>query len=258
MQSIEVAVKEISRVGAWALRGLGIEYGVAQRASVFLAWAEAVEGSTIGRLIDYDLRVKEGGVGKFTSDRRSQDWWQLHSAGRSLLEFGPPVIDVLTYAARTLGRGRFDTFDVFDPVFLTSLCHMAAERGIGIIALSKNKDLSVGGVKTNAIQVRKDRNGAVLFSSIVREIPKALVVGKGWAVEAVSAERNAISLYAYLLSEDVTSLPKSDFEHALEDKLANAYAHGVVVTKEDKEKLYEFEIRTWAPTSDRSRSQALI
>jgi hypothetical protein len=258
MQSVEVAVKEISRVGAWALRGLGIEYGVAQRASLFLAWAEAVEGNTIGQLIDYDLRVKKGGVGKFSFDQRSQDWWQFCSAGRSLLEFGPPVIDMLTYAARTFGCGRFDIFDVFDPVFLTSLCQMAAERGIGLIALSKNKDLSVGGLKTNAIQVRKDRNGAVQFSSVVREIPKALAAGKDWAVEAVSAEGTAISLYAYLLSEDVTSLAKSDFEHALEEKLADAYAHGIVVTKEDKEQLYEFEIRTWAPTSDRSRSQALI
>lgn len=258
MQSVEVAVKEISRVGAWALRGLGMEYGVAQRASIFLAWAEAVEGNTIGQLVDYDLRVQEGGVGKFSFNQRSQDHWQLRSSGRSLLEFGPPVIDMLTYAVRTFGRGRFDIFDVFDPVFLTGLCHMAAERGIGIIAISKNKDLSVGGVKTNAIQVRKDQNGTVLFSSVMREVPKALVAEKDWTVEAAFAEGKAISLYAYLLSADATSLPKSDFEYALEDRLADAYADGVMVTKEDKEQLYEFEVRTWAPTSDRSRSQALI
>jgi hypothetical protein len=258
MQPVEVAVKEISRVGAWALRGLGMEYGVAQRASDILAWAEAVEGNTIGRLVDYDLRGKEGGIGKFSFDQRSQDWWQLRSAGRSLLEFGPPVIDVLTYAARTFGRARVDIFDVFDPVFLTGLCHMAAERAVGIIALSKTKDLFVGGLKTNAIQVRKDRNGVVQFSVVVREIPKALAAGEDWAVEAVSADGTATSLYAYLLSEDETPLPESDFEYALEDKLAGAYAHGVLMTEEDKERLYEFEVRTWAPTSDRSRSQALI
>jgi hypothetical protein len=39
-------------------------------------------------------------------------------------------------------------------------------------------------------------------------------------------------------------------------RVADALIHGVPIDADDLKYLYELELRTWAPTSERSRSQA--
>lgn len=257
IETYDISVDEIVRIGRWALRGLGMQFGVSERGAHLLAWTEAVEGGALRWLGDYDLRRAAGEIGPFRIERLADDRWAARTGGRSLLEVGPVGIDLLTYAARTFGAGRLDLLGVSDPLFLTGLCRLALQRGLGALVLSDAAGLQIGGTPAKAIEARLDDRGTMLFAE-AGDLARHPAAGRSWNVEAPSGEGEAISLFLHPLAPEAERRPRGVAELALEESLMSAHAHGIRVAAEDFDRFCDFEVRTWAPTSDRSRSQALV
>lgn len=257
MGTCDVSVDEIVRIGRWALRGLGMEFGVSERAAHLLAWAEAVEGGALSSLMAYDARNAAGDVRPYTPRRIADDWWSIGVAGRSLLEVGPVGIDLLTYAARTFGAGRLDIVDVEDPLFVTGLCRLGLQRGLGALVLSGGARLQIGGQPVTSMAARLDDHDTMLFGPADGPADAIAAGHRDWKVEAAQGPR-ALSIFLHRLPPKHERRVKTATERDLEEALRNAYGHGIIVAEEDFDRFCDFEVRTWAPTSDRSRSQALV
>ena len=256
-RSVEVAMGEIVRVAWWSLRALGMKFGVADRAAPIVAWTEAVEGRALETLRTQTSQLSPEPPTNW-SRAVSPGFWRLDGTGRSLLEIGPVAIDLLTLAARTRQVGRVDFTNVVDLRFLSGLARIGARRQLGIVALSSGEKMTLCGKTVGSFHVFPGRHQAAFEEN---GLPR------GRTVEAAFAEWHGMpdkpdaptfSLFSYRPDEHETreSWPASLDE--AEGRFAFAHAHGVQVHPEDLAYLYQVEIKTWAPTSERSRKQALF
>jgi hypothetical protein len=256
---MDVGVTEVSRVAAWALRGLGMAFGVANRAAPLVSWAEAVEGGALQRLREITPQI-DGPQSNAWRSRVSDAAWRFDMSGRSLLELGPVAIDLLTMAARTGKVGRVDLLNTLDPIFLSGLARIAARRGIGFVALSAGPQLSLCGQSVSRLHAFAGPKGPLFSDAGVGTTPELDDAVEACVAEPAPAgsEGARLSLLSYAPGETPASYLSEPVQFHAERKFAFAEAHGVKVERRDLEHLYELEIRTWAPTSDRSRSQALV
>ena len=156
---MDVGVSEVSRVALWALRGLGMAFGVADRAAPLVSWAEAVEGGALRRLREISPQID----GPRSNPRRSQvsdATWRFDMSGRSLLELGPPAIDLLTMAARTGKVGRVDFLNTLDPdtaeVLTTSAPFTTAHVGGLAVRPTDGVIFASGGFPSDIYTLSKD------------------------------------------------------------------------------------------------------
>lgn len=257
-EMVEVAVGEIARVAAWSLRGLGMAFGVADRAASLVGWAEAVEGGALARLRAITPLLDAPRRGDWHS-RQSEMTWRFDASGRSLLEVGPVAVDLLTLAARTRQLGRVDIVNVADPVFLSGVMRLAAKRKIGLVALPAGGQLSLCGAAVASLHAFAGLDGPLFDEAIV--VPNDAVAGAIAACRAQLVHSDpgltTISLLSYGAADVPERLARVPAQFDAEGKYTLAQSHGVRVERRDLAHLYELEVRTWAPTSDRSRSQAL-
>jgi hypothetical protein len=256
---VEVSVGEIARVGVWALRGLGMAFGVADRAAPIVGWAEAVEGHALKALRTATSLIDGHPRGAAWYGQVSEAAWTLDATGRSLLEVGPVAADLLTLAARTGHVGRVDVENVIDPVFLSGVVRIAARRQVGIVALSPGPHLTLCGIPVATLHAFPGRHGPMFEEG---GIPQNSAIDRAVAscLEQLTVGQRAgttISILSYAPSE-ISALPVSAPSRFEADrKFALAQSQGVPVEREDLAHLYQLLIRTWAPTSERSRKQAL-
>jgi hypothetical protein len=253
---MEVGATEVSRVAAWALRGLGMAFEVADRAAPLFGWTEAVEGRALGVLSD---------VTPMIDGPRPADWgsplsdasWAFDGTGRSLLEIGPVAIDLLTLAARTGQIGRVDLSNVLDPVFLSGVMRIAAKRKVGVLALSTGPHLSLCGQPVTALHAFPGPHGPLFDEVGPSGIPAFDRVAEAALAQLAPSGSGSttISLLSYMPTGTAPGTAPSRFD--AEGKFALARANGVQVERRGLAHLYELEVRTWAPTSERSRGQAL-
>lgn len=258
---MEVAIGEISRVAAWALRGLGMAFGVADRAAPIVSWAESVEGGALK-----SLRVTT----PLIDGVRPSSWhaqvadavWRFDASGRSLLEVGPVAVDVLTLAARSGRVGRVDFVNVVDPVFLSGVARIAAKRQVGVFAIS-TAPLTLCGIPVATLHAFPGPHGTMFDevgvprdSAIDSAIDRAMTACLD---QPTQSERGGVTIsmlsYAPATVSASPAIAPSRFDG--ERKFALAQSRGVMVEREDLDHLYQLEVRTWAPTSERSRAQAL-
>ncbi len=217
MSAVMSSMAEIIRVGGWALRGLGYPFGVAERAVPLLAWTEAATGGAMR-----GIRLAEHDiVASYAAPRL--EWrgpQRLDAHGRHLLEIGPPAIDCITVEARKTGRASLTLSDCIGLAFAPALAAMLAHRRLA-------------GRMTSDAGTVDFRPGFIGLSA-----PGGTDANPGAIV--IDCRPNA---------------PATSGENLL-DKVAAAWRDGVPTTEEDLRYLYQLEVRTWAPTSERSRSQA--
>jgi hypothetical protein len=263
---IEVSTGEIQRVGVWSLRALGLKYGSADRAAPLLVATECAVGGAIETLGRNEHAMKSSAsapIGRIAND---VDFWTLDLASRSLLQSGPVALDLVTYAARSFGSGRVDLTGCFDPIFAPALCQLAARRGIGMlftaqapfpagklgrlrwfVALPTSTPTYLGGDDETI-------PAAVLDACGTKAAAKVAAAGEWLA--ALEPGKQGCSIVGFQTDEH-PALPGRyvmDVEAAIKD----GQAKGVPVDKDVLSNLYRIERETWAPTSDRSRSQALF
>jgi hypothetical protein len=256
---VEAALTEIVRVGVWALRGLGMRFGVAERAAPIVAWAEAVEGGALKVLRENSTSLAGPRPAEWHA-QVSEGTWRFDALGRSLLEIGPVAIDLLTLAARTGKVGQVDIVNANDPLFLSGVARIAAKRKIGIVAMSTGSDLTLCGVPVSTLHVFPGWHGPSFDEGGVPQ-NSAIDLAVAACREQLKPNRGGLSSMISILSyapPDVgASFERSAPRFDAEARYALAESHGVRVERDDLAYWYQLEIRTWAPTSERSRTQAL-
>jgi hypothetical protein len=256
-ESVEAATNEIARVAAWSLRALDMKFAVADRGAPIVAWAEAVEGGALET-----LRTKTSHLGRSPDIWRQQIspcYWKFDATGRSLLEIGPVAIDLLTLAARNGNVGRVDIVNAVDPVFLSGVMRIGAKRKIGVVALSSNDDLTLCGRQVKSIHAYPKADRSVFDEDNLPQDGDIKDTIAEWRRQKAPASgTSTISLFSYLPRNDSAPTSPSSLQNDAEAKFKFALAHGVQVRKSELGNLYQLEVITWAPTSERSRKQALF
>jgi hypothetical protein len=255
---VEIAVGEIRRVAAWALRGLGMPFGVADRAAPLVTWAEAVEGEAL-RALRLATPWLDGPKPATWHRQESAASWTFDATGRSLLELGPVAVDLLTLAARTGHVGQVDLRNVVDPVFLSGVARLAAKRGVGLVAVSPDIDLTLCGTPVASLWAFPGPQGP-MFNELALRSALAQDLGiEDRLARPASGGRGGgtITILSYRPDETRAAGESVAPRFDAEARFAWAQAHGAPVAREDIAHLYGLEMRTWAPTSERSRTQAL-
>jgi hypothetical protein len=268
---VRAAMSEIIRVGGWALRGLGFPFGVAERGIPFVAWAEAAHGRALRCMRLTEERMSGSALSASpTRLREDSASWSLLARGKHLLESGPPAIDLLTADARLCGRARLEISAVFGMYLVPALCALAARRGLTCVAVYRcdegdilperfpreaclhvtpaatGPQFAIGPIDTQAVARLAGETAGAALPSLLHDTDKSRVAGDGH-----------LKLFAFR-----DRIPP---EHAMTGRLEpidfaervhRGYRDGVAMDEADLAYLYALERRTWAPTSERSRSQA--
>ena len=279
MSTVVASMSEISRVAPWSLRALGYSFGIAERTTRFLVWAEAAHGRMLRTLRTRETQIARSAVLAGASRIRERGCvWRVDAGGKHLFEVGPPAIDLLTCDVRSQGAGHVVLANAIGIGLLAALCDLAARRGVGCIAVYRAAadDAPPGDVPRSGWLAALPSAGETLFYR-----GAAADAGAGLLLQQASAAPPD-GAWQSLIGPDVqrapdgssahiglSGFPVSDPQMAAEvwaaagmrrvdyaERVVAAYRSGVVVDMADLGHLYELEKRTWAPTSERSRAQA--
>jgi hypothetical protein len=291
MTAIPVAMAEIVREGTWALRALGYPYGTAERGAWMLAWTEAVHGNGLTMLRLGEAAIAAGAARPqpcWSRDARGARRAEVQ--GKCLFECGPPALDLATADARlggarlgdaslgdaSLGDARLDDARLDDAklagglgrVVLRgaigtrlsgALAAMAARRGLLAVVVHAPGAAEIAPVPPAGwICALPTPDGpAFLAGSLDTKLPALLPaqlrVAAGDIVEAQTAGAEGF-VSMTLLASAIAEPPPGAVDWPR--RLALAYRTGSQADPADLETLYALEMRTWAPTSERSRNQA--
>jgi hypothetical protein len=261
MKAVAVAMAEIVREGTWALRALGYRYGTAERAAGMLAWTEAVHGSGLTM-----LRLGEAAI--IAGAARPQPRWsrdaqggrRADALGKCLFECGPPALDLATADARLGGGlGRVVLRGAIGTRLSGALGAMAARRGLAAVVVHAPDAAEIAPVPPAGwICALPTSDGpAFLAGSLDDPLPESLPA-KLHASTGDIAEAQAATDAGYFSMTVLACEPMQPPPGAVDwpQRLALAYRTGSQAEPADLATLYALEMRTWAPTSERSRAQA--
>jgi hypothetical protein len=261
MTSVAVAMAEIVREGTWALRALGYPYGTAERAAGMLAWTEAVHGGGLTMLRLGEAAIIAGAARPQPRWRRdAQGELRADAQGKCLFECGPPALDLATADARLGdGLGRAVLRGAIGTRLSGALGAMAARRGLAAVVVHAPCAAEIAPVPPAGwVYALPTPDGpAFLADSLDHPLPDLLQadlrVAAGDIAEAQTAGDEGFFSLTVLASPPMSPPPGAlDWPQ----RLALAYRTGSPADPADLETLYALEMRTWAPTSERSRAQA--
>lgn len=263
---MEVATGEIWRTGNWSLRALGLRFGSAERVAAMLVSTECVVGGALSTLRRNEEAMKNGSGRPIARQQFGMDFWKLEGEGRTLLETGPVALDLLTYAVRRFGFGRVDLTGCLDPLFAVALAECAVRRNVGLLILFKETIQTQKAGRLGWLAAAPGEGAAVYLGGAEGLPPAALLESLGdqvaAATKAWSADPARKSTGCVMLGfRSSRPLPAEiSVAHAIDvdGRIKAGQRGGVMVEREDLDELYRMQRETWAPTSDRSRGQALF
>jgi hypothetical protein len=279
-------MSEIVRVGGWALRALGYPFGTAERGVRLLAWTEAVGGQAIRGLRSSETAIAQSrSASPAVHEGGSAAGWTVRANGQNLIELGGPAIDLVTHDARRETFGHVAVEGVNGTGFAASLANLLVHRNLAGLLIYRAAEADIlpdrwsragwlvtdgaagesiiahGGLDGAAGDVLEyiAREGQTALSSnlaqcLAADIDAASTPGTHgyFGAMALSQQHSMTRLLHQARRSSVKDVSVVDYGQ----RLADALRHGVRMTTGDLKYLYDLEIRTWAPTSDRSRSQA--
>jgi hypothetical protein len=273
------SMSEIVRVGGWALRGAGFPFGVAERGTRLLAYTEAVHGGAVRDVYAHEpIITRVAALKDVAHARRADGGWSVDGGGRHLLEIGPPLTDLATSDARLCGLGHARLSHVAGFIFITALADLLVHRrltGVCVYRASAKENLPQSVARSGWIlfgrrgdepvfatgvagdplaqRILTIASGTSFGSAVPDDLAQVSSPGEGYlAVTACGAEHAAGAEFLALLDRPEAKVALRDYP----TRLSDAYRNGVTMEPKDLQDLYDLEIRTWAPTSERSRSQA--
>jgi hypothetical protein len=226
-----------------------------------LAWTEAVHGNGLTM-----LRLGEAAI--IAGAARPQPRWsrdghgerRADAQGKCLFECGPPALDLATADARLGdGLGRAVLRGAIGTRLSGALGAMAVRRGLAAVVVHAPCAAEIAPVPPAGwICALPTPDGpAFLADSLDAPLPDLLPaylrVAAGDIAEAQIAGDEGFFSMTVLASPPLPPPPDAlDWPQ----RLALAYRTGSPADPADLETLYALEMRTWAPTSERSRAQA--
>jgi hypothetical protein len=261
MNAVSVAMAEIVREGTWALRALGYRYGTAERAAGMLAWTEAVHGNGLTMLRLGEAAIIAGAARPQPRWRRdAQGGRRADALGKCLFECGPPALDLATADARLGGGpGRVVLRGAIGTRLSGALGAMAARRGLAAVVVHAPDAAEIAPVPPAGwICALPTSDGPAFLADsldcpLPELLPDMLRVAAGDIADAQAAVDEGYFSMTVLACEPMQPPPGAvDWPQ----RLALAYRTGSQADPADLETLYALEMRTWAPTSERSRAQA--
>lgn len=272
------SMSEIVRVGGWALRGAGFPFGVAERATRLLAWTEAVHGGGVRNLYAHETTIARAGTpATIMRSRRVDGGWDVVSGERHLLEVGPPLADLATSEARLCEAGHARLRGATGFLFVSALADLLVQRRLAGVCVYRappddplpasvdragwilfgahaGASFATGGADHPLLPHLRGALDGLPFSAAVSE-DLAELEGPGGGFLAVTALAEGHEL-AQRFARLVEVAGGASALRNYPERIASAYRNGVSIDAQDLQDLYDLEIRTWAPTSERSRSQA--
>lgn len=239
-----VAYSELTRVLPWSLRALGYAFGTADRGAHLVATGAALDPAILDEIRQAGPRPSHG-----FRYRKSNGLTMLDAAGVSLLETGPAAIDAL--AAHAGAKWE--------------MCRISAATELSLMPATL-----VGAMDYNLSSVGIiARDGPFEWLLAEPDARGVLYWGRGGdALAALLGEDTAVlqSIDAAGLTPGCALLMVSTRRPELKasghvavrpwEKIAVAHQKGIPLSRETLDALYALEMLTWAPTSERSRSQA--
>jgi hypothetical protein len=226
-----------------------------------LAWAEAVQGHGLTMLRLGEAAITAGAA-------RPQPRWSRDARGgrraevqgKCLLECGPPALDLATADARLGGGiGRAVLRGAIGTRLSGALGAMAARRGLAAVVVHAPGAAEIAPAPPAGwiCALPTSEGPAFLTDSLDTPLPDmlpaALRVAVGDIAEAQAAGDEGFFGLTVLPCKPMAPPPGGvDWPQ----RLALAYRIGSRADPADLETLYALEMRTWAPTSERSRAQA--
>ena len=254
--SVSVAMSEIVREGTWALRALGYPYGIAERACFMLAWTEAVHGNALTLLREGETRIVAGAALPAPHWTRGDDGARRADAGgKCLFECGPPALDLATADARLHGTGRAVLRGVIGTRLAASLAAMAGRRGLACALVHVPGPDEIAPVPAAGwiCVLPAEQGPAFLTGSLDAALPPILhEAGKDIGTAHAGGHGGFLGITALTCPPMQAPAGATDWP----GRVALAYRTGTSADPQDYQHLYELEMRTWAPSSERSRAQA--
>jgi hypothetical protein len=262
------AVSEIIRVAWWSLRALGCPVGAIEVTARLVAYSEVLTGDTLAAL----RRNETALLGAYAGDEprfsvTGEAIGLIDAGGRSMLDVGPRVVDLMTgLAKRRSDAIRLTVKHLADTIGLVGAATIAAQRGIGLVFVDADTRRSWGFYAANrhgeitSLSGRLNDGSVHGLMSMLREI-----AGEGFpdAIWSDSSHSDAPVLelvaFPFTAGDDLSVVASRHAGVAcrnVSEAIKKAYAQGVDVAQEDLRFLYHLETRTWAPSSERSRQQA--
>ena len=261
MKAVAVAMSEIVREGTWALRALGYPYGTAERAVGLMAWTEAVHGHGLAMLRLGEVAIRVGAAQPQPRwSRDTQGRRRAEAAGKCLFECGPPALDLATADARLGGGvGRVAMRGIIGTRLSGALGAMTARRGLAAVLVHAPGPAEIPPVPPAGwiCALPTAEGPGFLAGRLDHPLPDLLPAPLHAAAEDIAqaqaaGDEGSFSIAA-LPCQPMDLLPgATDWPQ----RLALAYRTGTEADPADYRTLYALEMRTWAPTSERSRAQA--
>ena len=273
------SMSEIVRVGGWALRGVGLPFGIAERGTRLLAWTEAVHGGGVCSLYAHETTIARAGTPeRIVRSRRADGGWDVVSGERHLIEVGPPLVDLATSGARRHDAGHARLRGATGFLFVTALADLLVQRRLagvcvyrappddplpplvertGWILFNAHADdssFATGGADHALLpRIRRALDGLPFTAAVSEDLAEVANPGGGFlAVTALPEGHEGAKRLAGLVEIAEAASALRNYP----ERIADAYRNGVSIEAQDLQDLYDLEIRTWAPTSERSRAQA--
>jgi len=256
--TMQAAVGELARVSVWSLRGLGYKFGIAERGASLVTWGEVLGCGILRR-----MRTDEAEIGAAIREtvRRTKEpgfGYVVDACGKHLFEIGLPAIDLAT-AAALQGTGRTLLERVRGLDLLPAVCAAARRDGFALLAVeatapAAHRWTAVLPSARGGLLLRDMPTGSLL--DLVAATADAGNLREDAAKLATRVEPGAVGFLAIPCRPADEAPARLNGAIRLAERWREANRHGLVVAAEDLRHLYDLEKRAWAPTSERSRSQA--
>jgi hypothetical protein len=282
MTTVLASVSEIARVGGWALRGLGYPFGTAERAVRLLTWAEVVGCGAVGAVRHAEAAIEASLTAAPLIHRRDAHGRRVSATDRHLLEVGGAIVDLVSADARQGMAGRVVADGVIGFSLLPALANLLASRrlsGVLVYRAPQVDRLPDGFARDGWLSVNVGNDvefaqGALQDDTGVESLLLASAGSRDLYGDSIRTLVNEIlpvtsgssGRLGVLATKDILSAGRQAEQGGTlssnsrfvdyRARFAAALKNGVPMQSGDLDYLYALEMRTWAPTSERSRGQA--
>lgn len=242
-----VAYSELTRVLPWSLRALGYPFGTADRGSFLIANAAALNHDVLDDFASSAPRPAAG-----LRCRAEAGTLTIDAGGISLVEAGPVAMDYMAAHADKSDLQLCRISSASGQSLLPAVLLTGAEYGLSLLAVIAGNDEPISWQAISAGQA-----GPVMISGKgVTSLSTALARHPELVARALEAEKGGGELAIVATSRPLQFEAAGMEPFSPQRSIEQAYRKGIAVAPETLQAIYDLEVITWAPTSERSRSQA--